>query len=830
MGSVAPGDFGDVEKDIEKLLTEQNHGKATAAFERSGSAPPTVEGSRATNKSFFDIDGGERPLPEKEMRLHSGNLSNNHYTNDDVNSRFLWPTVSSKEDLVAVQRLPPGVVGELRRNGLGGCASSGAQRMMSQQSSSDWLHQGSDGLIGSKARRKSYADLLKEDSGNSASFSTYYTQSRSSNKFNCVIDPNGVPNRLNGQEDIDHQQSGVTSPSLLRTQSFHSMSNPLASVDGSSLTNSKFSDPTQMRQFPSPCITPSLGKAANVDREALAKGFQGTSFYTPDYTDISAVLSGLNLSNGMVMDGSIPMSNNKLHSGATFFGSTVGQYYNRMGNQLGSDLQVPVLATLYPLSFKEDSGAPVQAVPSMNSSPLVNNCINAASVGLPTVPRGWEPYLEALILQQKAQQNELFSCKFGLASQRLYPGSISGFPHLGFKTTGSVCCSLGLGNPLGQSDQQSHFPYLRGIANSRSMELWNHKNSLLRDSFEVSLLDELKNSKSQSLELIDIVDHVIKFSTDQYGSRFIQQKLETASVDEKNKIFPKIVTHALALTTDVFGNYVIQKFFELGTVNQRNQLTSQLLGHVLHLSLQMYGCRVIQKAMEVVDVDQRIQLASELDGSIIKCIRDQNGNHVIQKCIELIPEDKIQFIISSVYGQVLMLSTHPYGCRVIQRVLEHCKNPKTQSTVMDEIMQSMCTLTQDQYGNYVIQYVLQHGKQEERSAIIYRLAGQIVMMSQQKFASNVVEKCLTYGTPEERQLLIKEMIDSTDGNEPLQAMMKDRFANYVVQKALEICDDENREIILSRIKVHMKELKDFTYGKHIVTRFEKLFAAGGNMN
>ncbi|XP_072960940.1 pumilio homolog 3-like isoform X2 [Typha angustifolia] len=791
MGSVAPGDFGDVEKDIEKLLTEQNHGKATVAFERSGSAPPTVEGSRATNRSFFDIDGGERPLPEKEMRLHSGNLSNNHYTNDDVNSRF-WPTVSSKEELVAVQRLPPGVVGELRRNGLGDCASSGAQRIMSQQSSSDWLHQGSDGLIGSKARRKSYADLLKED--------------------------------------IDHQQSGVTSPSLLRTQSFHSMSNPLASVDGSSLTNSKFSDPTQMRQFPSPCITPSLGKAANVDREALAKGFQGTSFYTPDYTDISAVLSGLNLSNGMVMDGSIPMSNNKLHSGATFFGSTVGQYYNRMGNQLGSDLQAPVLDTLHPLSFKEDSGAPVRAVPSMNSYPLVNNCINAASVGLPTVPRGWEPYLEALILQQKAQQNELFSCKFGLASQRLYPGSISGFPHLGFKTTGSVCCSLGLGNPLGQSDQQSHFPYLRGIANSRSMELWNHKNSLLRDSFEVSLLDELKNSKAQSLELIDIVDHVIKFSTDQYGSRFIQQKLETASVDEKAKIFPKIVTYALALTTDVFGNYVIQKFFELGTENQRNQLISQLLGHVLHLSLQMYGCRVIQKAMEVVDMDQRIQLASELDGSVTKCIRDQNGNHVIQKCIELIPEDKIQFIISSVYGQVLMLSTHPYGCRVIQRVLEHCKNPKTQSTVMDEIMQSVCTLTQDQYGNYVIQYVLQHGKQEERSAIIYRLAGQIVMMSQQKFASNVVEKCLTYGTPEERQLLIKEMIDSTDGNEPLQAMIKDRFANYVVQKALEICDDENREIILSRIKVHMKELKDFTYGKHIVTRFEKLFAAGGNMN
>ena len=34
-----------------------------------------------------------------------------------------------------------------------------------------------------------------------------------------------------------------------------------------------------------------------------------------------------------------------------------------------------------------------------------------------------------------------------------------------------------------------------------------------------------------------------------------------------------------------------------------------------------------------------------------------------------------------------------------------------------------------------------------------------------------------------------------------QAMMKDQFGNYVVQKVLEICDDQNRELILSRVKV-----------------------------
>ncbi|RZR72757.1 hypothetical protein BHM03_00016582 [Ensete ventricosum] len=217
----------------------------------------------------------------------------------------------------------------------------------------------------------------------------------------------------------------------------------------------------------------------------------------------------------------------------------------------------------------------------------------------------------------------------------------------------------------------------------------------------------------------------------------------------------------------------------------------------------------------------------ELDGQIMKCVRDQNGNHVIQKCIECVPQEKIQFIIESFFGHVVALSTHPYGCRVIQRVLEHCDDPKTQSIMMDEIRQSVCILAQDQYGNYVIQHVLQHGRQEERSDIISQLTGQIVKMSQQKYASNVVEKCLTYGTPEERQLLINEILGSTDENEPLQVMMKDQFANYVVQKVLETCDDQNRELILSRIKVHLNALKRYTYGKHIVTRVEKLVAAGG---
>lgn len=57
--------------------------------------------------------------------------------------------------------------------------------------------------------------------------------------------------------------------------------------------------------------------------------------------------------------------------------------------------------------------------------------------------------------------------------------------------------------------------------------------------------------------LQDIYGYIVEFSGDQHGSRFIQQKVETASIDEKQKIFEEIVPiHALQLIQDVFGNYV----------------------------------------------------------------------------------------------------------------------------------------------------------------------------------------------------------------------------------------------------------------------------------
>ncbi|XP_050806620.1 pumilio homolog 2 isoform X10 [Gopherus flavomarginatus] len=339
------------------------------------------------------------------------------------------------------------------------------------------------------------------------------------------------------------------------------------------------------------------------------------------------------------------------------------------------------------------------------------------------------------------------------------------------------------------------------------------------------LLEDFRNNRFPNLQLRDLVGHIVEFSQDQHGSRFIQQKLERATPAERQMVFAEILQAAYQLMTDVFGNYVIQKFFEFGSPEQKLALATRIRGHVLPLALQMYGCRVIQKALESISPDQQVinEMVKELDGHVLKCVKDQNGNHVVQKCIECVQPQSLQFIIDAFKGQVFVLSTHPYGCRVIQRILEHCTAEQT-LPILEELHQHTEQLVQDQYGNYVIQHVLEHGRPEDKSKIVSEIRGKVLALSQHKFASNVVEKCVTHASRAERALLIDEVCCQNDGpHSALYTMMKDQYANYVVQKMIDMAEPAQRKIIMHKIRPHITTLRKYTYGKHILAKLEKYY-------
>ncbi|MCD7466942.1 Pumilio 5 [Datura stramonium] len=70
---------------------------------------------------------------------------------------------------------------------------------------------------------------------------------------------------------------------------------------------------------------------------------------------------------------------------------------------------------------------------------------------------------------------------------------------------------------------------------------------------------ELKQSNARRIDLSDIAGRIVEFSVDQHGSRFIQQKLENCSIEEKASVFKEILPHASKLITDVLGTMSTQR-------------------------------------------------------------------------------------------------------------------------------------------------------------------------------------------------------------------------------------------------------------------------------
>jgi hypothetical protein len=332
-----------------------------------------------------------------------------------------------------------------------------------------------------------------------------------------------------------------------------------------------------------------------------------------------------------------------------------------------------------------------------------------------------------------------------------------------------------------------------------------HRESLISDGVQSTKLYDFKNAgkNNKRWELSDIFDHIAEFAGDQYGSRFIQTKLETANSDEKERVFREIEPNAIPLMTDVFGNYVIQKFFDHGHQEHKKLLASKMRGQVLNLSLQMYGCRVVQKALEHILVEQQTALVCELENHVMKCIKDQNGNHVIQKAIERCNPDSIKFIYAAFLGEVQHLSLHPYGCRVIQRCLERPEHFEAKPSILTELHDSMQRgMIADQYGNYVVQHVVQKGSPRDKIRVFRIVIVGLEGYSKHKYASNVVEKCIEYSDDGWRREVVNTLTAGdrlrSEGDSTLVSMIKDNFGNYVIREFSCYRPLEQLLIILSR--------------------------------
>ncbi|CAN6820166.1 unnamed protein product [Brassica oleracea] len=679
---------------------------------RSGSAPPSMEGSFTALRNLLKQQEGSSSYEVLSKAIES-------YDSEEEIRRDPAYVAYYLSNVTLNPRLPPPLIS--REN----------QHLLSTTAS--WDGMGIRSSLHSSRRSLSTHREEPEDEGSLVEQQPYASLANLIQRPHSAEDIHAISS---SSLSMDAIASEDTLASQNSTNAHNERTNNNLSLFGaspSSMRNQEKQQHSQGRRMPPPsyqvqATSPSQQMMHNLPKIATTPMHTSTSAYmtslSPFYNQSSGMyLPQYNYSGYLSREGAVPMSYD--------ISPTSSGYNNNARLLPGGGHNTPSLVDPFQWQYYQQPQADAYS-PSFQSS------ADSASGFMANHELHSNPLSPSYGMQSPRHMGNYFAVPPGVRVIPQYTGSPLASPVMPSSPVG--------GGMMGKFGRRSETRYHQQ-GTSRSTGIypggWQGGNSVVDDFKRHSFLDELKSPNARKLELSDIAGRVVEFSVEQHGSRFIQQKLEHCSDEERASVFSEVLPQASKLMTDVFGNYVIQKFIEHGTPDQREELVKQLAGQMVSLSLQMYGCRVIQKALEVIDVDQKTELIRELDGNVMKCVRDQNGNHVIQKCIESMPADRIGFVIAAFRGQVATLSTHPYGCRVIQRILEHCSDGEETRCVIDEILESAFAL-----------------------------------------------------------------------------------ANYVVQKVLEISKDQQREVLGQRMKIHLQSLRKYTYGKHIVARFEQLFGEG----
>ncbi|KAJ4824256.1 hypothetical protein Tsubulata_031283, partial [Turnera subulata] len=337
----------DIEKELGLLLREQHRQdpddrERELNMYRSGSAPPTVEGSLSAvggllggggggGSAFSEFASGNGFVSETELRSDPAYLSY-YYSNVNLNPR-LPPPLLSKEDWRFAQRLNGGssVIGGIGDRRKVNKADDGNGKSMFSRppgfnsrkqetevesknvsGSAEWGGGGLIGLpgLGLGSKQKSLAEIFQDDLGRATSVSGHPSRPTSRNAFHENVETMSsaeaeLLNLRNELSSSDALRSGSNGHGSSTAQSMGHSSYSYAAALGAPLSRSTTPDPQLVARAPSPCPTPiGQGRVSASEKRNIASSnsFNGISSGIAESADLVAALSGMNLSSNGVVD------------------------------------------------------------------------------------------------------------------------------------------------------------------------------------------------------------------------------------------------------------------------------------------------------------------------------------------------------------------------------------------------------------------------------------------------------------------------------------------------------------------------------------------------
>ena len=351
----------------------------------------------------------------------------------------------------------------------------------------------------------------------------------------------------------------------------------------------------------------------------------------------------------------------------------------------------------------------------------------------------------------------------------------------------------------------------------------NNSNNFINSNVEIEiLLIEVKKILNK-IEKIDLtIYNKLKGKFEQIirthkGSRIFQNYLKSTHTDILHQIFLELKNKLPELLKDNYANYFCKKFFTCLNQKDRIEFLTSIQNDLSSLGIDFIATYPIQGIIEQLGskAEKKIIYMGIKDSINVYCY-NVYGTHILEKILSYFEEEFIGEIIEYVYNNFIDLSFHINGICIVKKLLLMTHKKDLHNKIKKIIYDNAIDLIVHQYGNYVIQTIVENWDDNELEDILNLYKNKYIYLSKKKFSSNAIERIL-----EKNNKNIEIYINEVCNEKNIIEIIKNKYGNYVIQKAVKLSSGILKERLIGEINKVINKLED----KKIINKWKAIISS-----
>ena len=267
------------------------------------------------------------------------------------------------------------------------------------------------------------------------------------------------------------------------------------------------------------------------------------------------------------------------------------------------------------------------------------------------------------------------------------------------------------------------------------------------------------------------------------GTIDIQKKLEKSNGEYKLILVNQLNKQGLSkIMKNTYGNYFFQQLIK----NNEKSFISLILLYIsedfINISKDFSGTFSLQALLdEVTSLEEEQKILSYIKNYEMEMAFNKNATHVLQKIVLLFPDIHRIQLNEIIINNFIELCLDSNGICLIKIFIKTNTLINDKKRINEKIISNFITLAENPFGNYGIQYLMEIWNNNDLEGVKEKILENVHKLSLQQFSSNVIEKAIEIFEEESRNQIIKKLC--FEGNY-LLILIKNKFGKFVLNKAI----------------------------------------------